>query len=65
VVAVLPFLATQIIPQLNLGNYGGNSSSFLINASGMLIVVGVVRDTFLNIDAELKLHGYDDTLLVR
>jgi hypothetical protein len=25
----------------------------------------VVRDTFFNIDAELKLHGYDDTLLVR
>jgi preprotein translocase subunit SecY len=65
VVAVLPYLATQVIPQLNLSNYGGNSSNFLINASGLLIVVGVVRDTFLNIDAELKLHGYDDTLLVK
>jgi len=28
-------------------------------------VVGVVRDTFFNIEAELKLHGYDDTLLIR
>jgi len=28
-------------------------------------VVGVVRDTFFNINAELKLHGYEDTLLVR
>jgi hypothetical protein len=27
--------------------------------------VGVVRDTFFNINAELKLHGYEDTLLVR
>jgi hypothetical protein len=26
----------------------------------LLIVVGVVRDTFFNIEAELKLHGYDD-----
>jgi hypothetical protein len=25
----------------------------------------VVRDTFMNIDAELKLHGYQDSLLVR
>ena len=65
IVAVLPYVATQVIPQLNMANYGGSSSSFLINASGLLIVVGVVRDTFLNIDAELKLHGYDDTLLVK
>lgn len=65
IVAVLPYLATRVIPQLNMANYGGSSSSFLINASGLLIVVGVVRDTFLNIDAELKLHGYDDTLLVK
>ena len=38
---------------------------FLITSSGLLIVVGVVRDTFQNIDAELKLHGYQDSLLVR
>ena len=31
----------------------------------MLIVVGVVRDTFFGLDAELKLHGYDETLIVR
>ncbi|MBT3241079.1 MAG: preprotein translocase subunit SecY [Chloroflexi bacterium] len=61
VVAVLPYLATLAIPALRLP---GNSG-FLINSSGLLIVVGVVRDTFLNIDAELKLHGYDDTLLVK
>jgi len=30
-----------------------------------LIVVGVVRDLFFNIEAELKLHGYEDSLLVR
>jgi len=37
----------------------------LVSSAGLLIVVGVVRDTFLNIDAELKLHGYQDSLLVR
>jgi hypothetical protein len=25
----------------------------------------VVRDTFFNLEAELKLHGYDDSLLIR
>ncbi len=38
---------------------------FLVSSSCLLIVVGVVRDTFMNIDAELKLHGYQDSLLVR
>jgi preprotein translocase subunit SecY len=37
----------------------------LVSTTGLLIVVGVVRDTFFNINAELKLHGYDETLLVR
>jgi len=26
-------------------------------------VVGVVRDTFTIIETELKLHGYDETLI--
>jgi preprotein translocase subunit SecY len=60
-VAVMPFLVQFILPQ------GGTrtSSLFLVSSAGLLIVVGVVRDTFLNIDAELKLHGYEDSLLVR
>ena len=29
----------------------------------LLIVVGVVRDTFNIIEAELKLHGYDESLI--
>jgi preprotein translocase subunit SecY len=45
---------------------GGNSASlFLVSSSGLLIVVGTVRETFFNIDAELKLHGYEESLLVR
>jgi preprotein translocase subunit SecY len=52
-----------------LGAFSLNAASqtgiFLVSSSGLLIVVGVVRDTFMNIDAELKLHGYQDSLLVR
>jgi preprotein translocase subunit SecY len=58
-VAIMPFLVGLVI------NLGSNASVMLVTSSGLLIVVGVVRDTFFNIDAELKLHGYDDTLLVR
>ncbi len=58
-VAIVPFLVGLILP---LGN---NAGTLLVTSSGLLIVVGVVRDTFFNIDAELKLHGYDETLLVR
>jgi preprotein translocase subunit SecY len=64
VVAVLPYIATLIYPPLGeiTSQTGGG---FLINASGLLIVVGVVRDTFFNIEAELKVHGYDESLLVK
>jgi preprotein translocase subunit SecY len=61
-VAVLPYVATLIYPPLGQISGGGG---FLINSSGLLIVVGVVRDTFFNIEAELKVHGYDESLLVR
>jgi preprotein translocase subunit SecY len=60
-VAVMPFLIGLILP----GFGPSGSGTMLITSSGLLIVVGVVRDTFQNIDAELKLHGYDETLLVR
>jgi preprotein translocase subunit SecY len=58
-VAVLPWLIGLIIP------FGQNTGLMLVSSAGLLIVVGVVRDTFFNIEAELKLHGYDDNLLVR
>ena len=63
-VAVLPYLAAKFIPALNVYSQS-TGGGFLINASGLLIVVGVVRDTFFNIEAELKIHGYDESLLVR
>jgi preprotein translocase subunit SecY len=60
VVAILPWLITLVIP------FGQQSNSLLlVSSAGWLIVVGVVRDMFFNIEAELKLHGYDEALLVR
>jgi len=56
-VAVLPFLLQPIFPA------SARSGLFLISAAGLLIVVGVVRDTFTIIETELKLHGYDESLI--
>ncbi len=63
-VAIMPAIMTLLLSGfgVNLGNQAG---LLLVSSSGLLIVVGVVRDTFFNIEAELKLHGYDDTLLIR
>ncbi len=55
-VAVLPFIL-QIVLKMK------TSSVFLISAAGLLIVVGVVRDTFTIIETELKLHGFDESLI--
>jgi preprotein translocase subunit SecY len=57
IVAVLPFLLHPIFPA------SARSGLFLISAAGLLIVVGVVRDTFTIIETELKLHGYDENLI--
>jgi preprotein translocase subunit SecY len=59
-VAIMPFLLQLIVPAAS-----GSASIFLVSSAGLLIVVGVVRDTFMNIDAELKVHGYQDSILVR
>ena len=58
-VAIMPFLLQLIIPAA-----GSSAGLFLVSSSGLLIVVGVVRDTFMNIEAELKLHGYQEKLLI-
>jgi preprotein translocase subunit SecY len=59
-VAVLPWLLGLLVPQI-----GKNESALLVSSAGLLIVVGVVRDAFFNIQAELKLHGYEDAMLIR
>ncbi len=65
IVAIMPFLLGLILSAFNMGAASSQTGIFLVSSSGLLIVVGVVRDTFMNIDAELKLHGYQDSLLVR
>ena len=65
VVAIMPFLLGLLLSAMGLSSASTQTGIFLISSSGLLIVVGVVRDTFQNIDAELKLHGYQDSLLVR
>ena len=57
-VAVLPFLLNLLLPAA-----ARQAGLFLISAAGLLIVVGVVKDTFTIIEAELKLQGYDDSLI--
>jgi preprotein translocase subunit SecY len=63
-VAIMPYLITLLLKLFNIGA-SNTAGLFLVSSSGLLIVVGVVRDTFMNIDAELKLHGYQDSILVR
>lgn len=64
-IAILPFLLSLILQSFNIGSASSNAGLFLVSSSGLLIVVGVVRETFATIDAELKLHGYQDSILVR
>ena len=58
VVAALPYVLGLFLPE-------GLSSTniFLVSSSGLLIVTGVVRDTFQIIETDLKMHGYDDRLI--
>jgi len=58
-VAIMPFLLQLALPAAS-----SSVGLFLVSSSGLLIVVGVVRDTFMNIEAELKLHGYQEKLLI-
>ena len=55
-VAVLPYILGAILPT-------AKSTLFVISAAGLLIVVGVVRDTFTIIETELKVHGYDESII--
>jgi preprotein translocase subunit SecY len=64
-VAIMPFFLSKLLALFNVASASSNAGLFLVSSAGLLIVVGVVRDAFLNIDAELKLHGYQDSLLVR
>jgi preprotein translocase subunit SecY len=64
-VAILPFLISVFLKAVIGAGSNSTAGLFLTSSAGLLIVVGVVRDTFSNIDAELKLHGYTDSILVK
>jgi preprotein translocase subunit SecY len=65
-IAVLPFILGVVLAATGIAGLStSGTGTMLVTSSGLLIVVGVVRDTFQNIDAELNLHGYDEKLLVR
>jgi len=55
-VAVLPYILQIFLPI-------AQSTLFVISAAGLLIVVGVVRDTFTIIETELKVHGYEESII--
>ena len=60
IVAIMPFLVGLVYP------VGGQQTGLLlVSSAGLLIVVGVIRDTYRSIEAELKLRGYDQAVLVR
>jgi preprotein translocase subunit SecY len=59
-VAVMPFLVGLFFP---VG--GSQTGVLLVSSAGLLIVVGVIRDVYRSIEAELKLRGYDSAVLVR
>jgi preprotein translocase subunit SecY len=61
IIAILPYLISLLVPSLGTQN----ESLLLVSSAGLLITVGVVRDAFFNIQAELKLHGYEDVMLIR
>lgn len=58
IVAVLPYIIQPILPSATR-----QAGLYLITSAGLLIVVGVVRDTFNIIDTELRLHGYEERLI--
>lgn len=59
IVAVAPFIFTQIIG--GSGGLGGSGSTtaFGITSSGLIIVVGVVLDTLRQIEAQLLMRQYE------
>jgi len=57
-VAALPYILGFFLPE-----GVSQTAIFLVSSTGLLIVVGVVRDTFQIIETDLKLHGYDDHLI--
>ncbi len=48
-----------------LSNLMAGTNLPLLDGERIVIMVGVIRDAVMNLEAELKLHGYQDSLLMR
>ena len=55
-IAILPYILAAILKT-------SSNSTMLLSSSGLLIVVGVVRDIIDYLEAELNQHGYDEILI--
>ncbi len=53
-VAILPYLLSLVLKAFGIGAAASSAGLLLVSSAGLLIVVGVVRDTFATIDAELS-----------
>ncbi|NLZ26010.1 MAG: preprotein translocase subunit SecY [Chloroflexi bacterium] len=60
IIAVLPYIMTGVFKLFGETNIAGLG---LMQASGLLIVVGTVREIIQLIETELRMHGYDDRLI--
>jgi|GEM_PF-2222342 len=58
VLAIAPSLLSMVISPVSSIQFS------ILDGEVLLIVIGVIYDTYRNIEAEMKLHGYQDTLLV-
>jgi len=60
IIAVLPYIMTAVFKLFGKTDIAGLG---LMQASGLLIVVGTVREIVQLIETELRMHGYDDRLI--
>ena len=60
IIAVLPYIMTGVFGLFGKTDIAGLG---LMQASGLLIVVGTVREIVQLIETELRMHGYDDRLI--
>ena len=54
ILAVVPWIFNMVF----------NTDLSLLDGGKIILIVGVIRDAFMNIEAEIKLHGYQGTFLM-
>ncbi len=64
-VAILPFVLSLFLKVIGIGSGATSAGLFLVSSSGLLIVVGVVRDIYLSLNSEVKEHTNGVVKLIR